>query len=176
MRVAGPRIDRINAAPAQAERGWVSVLKAFNPFGPLAEAYAKTLAYRIESKRLALEAERVREQARTINNAIDKTFQLKMEELQHRRIALERTFGLAEQQLKQLHIERMKVLEMVQAAHSRALDRDATMEERHLFKELAMEMTKQLSLFGEQANQDLETLVKALPVINMPTALLEHME
>jgi predicted ABC-class ATPase len=173
--VRAPRIDRIDPATSigGGEKAWVSVLKAFNPIGPIAEAYAKTLAYRIETKRLALEAERVRAQARNIKDAIDKTYELKMEELRHRRIALERTFDLAEQQLSQLHIERMEVLKMAQLATAKTLAPDVSLEERRLFKELATEITKQLPSFGERANQNLEVLVRALPPIEMPRALLE---
>ena len=154
----------------------LSVVKAFNPLGPLAEAYAKTLTYRIETKRLASEAKRIQDETRTTNRLIDKTYQLKMEDLRQRRLVLERTFDLAEQAMHQLHIERMKVLEMVQLAHSRALDSDASMEERHLFKDLATEMAKQLPTFGEKASQSLDSLVRALPPINMPAGLLESHE
>ena len=169
------RIDKIDAAPPSVgtERGWVSVVKAFNPLGPMAEAYARTLAYRLESKRLALEAKRVEEQAKTINNAIDKTYKLKMEELRHRRIALERTFDLAEQQLSQLHIERMQVLKMAQMASSKAMESGISLEERRMFKDMATELTQQLPNFGDQAGKNLQALVSALPAIEMPRALLE---
>lgn len=170
-----PRIDKIDAAPPpeNADPAWVSVLKAFNPLGAAAQAYARTLAYRIESKRLALEAERVQEQARAFNNIVDKTYELKMEQLRHRRIALERTFDLAEQQLDKLHLERMRFLEMVEVAHCAALDANAPMDARVLAKELVTVLTSQLPRFGEQANQNLTTLVQALPAIDMPKALLE---
>ena len=170
-----PTIDPVTSAPPQKETtsGWVSVAKAFNPFGPAVEAYAKTLAYRLESKRLALEAQRIEAQARTINNVIDKTYELKMEELRHRRIALERTFDLAEQGLEQLHIERMEVLKMAQLAQRKMMEDGLAHDEKMLFKEMAIELTRQLPVFGQTAHQNVQALVQALPAVDMPRALLE---
>lgn len=168
------KIDKVEPRKIiQREDSWHSVLKAFNPLGTAAKAYAETLAYRLEAKRLAVEAERIQAQAQTINNAINKTFQLKLEELQHRRIALERTFDIAEQQLHQLHIERMEVLKMANLAMKKTLEAGLSIEERTLFKELATEFTKQLPSFGDKANQNLSTLVTALPIIEMPRALTD---
>lgn len=168
------RIDKIDAAPPTKETPtWVSILKAFNPFGPAAEAYAKTLAYRIEVKRLELEAERVREQSKPINSEIDKTYKLKMEELQQRRLVLARTFDLAEKQLENLHVERMHVLKIAQAASAKAMEDGVPFEERQLFKELALAATQQLPSFGQNANQSLKVLVKALPPVEMPSRLLD---
>ena len=79
---------------------WTPVLKTFDPFGPIAEMYAKTLAYKIETKRLDIELVRIQSQANIAHNIIDKTFKLKMEELQHRRIALIGFSGTVNNELK----------------------------------------------------------------------------
>jgi hypothetical protein len=44
---AGVRIKEVVPTPIHTEKAWVGVIKAFNPFGPAAEAYAQTLKYRI---------------------------------------------------------------------------------------------------------------------------------
>lgn len=170
---SGVKIDKIDAPPpAIAEKGWVTVLKAFNPLGAAAEAYARTLAYRLEVKRLDSEMERVRIQAGVINNAVDKVYQLKMEELLQRRLELDRFYDTVQGQLKLLHIERMQVLEMAKEASRMALAAGVNIEERRLFKEMALECTAQLANFGGKANESLEVLVKSLPPISMPDRLL----
>ena len=61
---SGVTIDSIDAPnPVQTEANWVAVAKAFNPLGFVAEAYARTLAYRLETKRLDAEIQRVEAQA-----------------------------------------------------------------------------------------------------------------
>ena len=151
---------------------WLSIFKTFNPLGHLADAYAQTLAYKIETKRLNIELTRVQKQAEIANNVIDKTFRLKLEELEQRRVGLIGFYNTVNKQLERLHIERMKVLEMAELAAKKALDSGLTMEERRLFKEMATEMTAQLPSFGDRANESLKTLVNALPPVQIPAALL----
>ncbi len=119
-----------------------------------------------------MEAKRVREQAQVVNNVIDKTYKLKMEELEHRRIALERTFDLADMNLDRLYIERSDVLKMANTLQKELTKDGLSLEERTLFKELIVELIKQLPQFGESAQKNLESLVQALPPIEMPRALL----
>jgi len=102
--------------PTAPDAKWVPILKAFNPFGAIAECYAKTLAYKIEVKRLEEERQRIIEQAGIAHHVIDKTFRLKLEELSHRRIALVGFYQTVNAELERLHIERIKVLEMAQLA------------------------------------------------------------
>jgi hypothetical protein len=82
------------------------VAKAFNPLGFVAEAYARTLAYRLETKRLDAEMQRVKAQAGVIHDALDKTYKLKMEELSQRRLEIDRFYDTVQGELKLLHIER----------------------------------------------------------------------
>ena len=169
----GVTIDSIDAAPlVQSEKSWVSIAKAFNPLGAATEAYAKALAYRLETKRLNAELERVKIQASVIHDALDKTFQLKMEELGQRRVELERFYDTVQGQLQLLHIERMQVLKMAEKASEMALAIETSPSERALFKEMAIECVAQLAHFGGKANESLEVIVKSLPSISMPERLL----
>ena len=152
---------------------WVPILKAFNPFGPIADIYAKTLAYKIESKRLDIEIQRINQQAGIAHDIIDKTFKLKKEELLHRRIALVEFYQTVNAELERLHIERVKVLEMAQLAQQKAFENGLTIEERQMFKEMAIEMTRQLPNFGSRANESLQKLVQALPPVEISSRLLE---
>lgn len=169
----GLRIDDVKSMPPPPNApGWVNVLKAFNPLGPMAESWANTLAYRIESKRLAIEMERIREQAAIANNLIDKSFQLKMEELEHRRLFINGYFKTVREQLAHLHIERMKFLEMMETAQRQTMAPGIPMEERRLYKEILVELAQSQPRFAEQANQSLEALIKALPPVALPPGLL----
>ncbi len=152
---------------------WTPVLQTFNPFGPIAEMYAKTLAYKIETKRLDIELVRIQSQANIAHNIIDKTFKLKMEELQHRRIALIGFYGTVNNELKRLHIERTKVLEMAQLAQLKTFENGLSLEERQMYKEMSIEMTRELPNFGDKANQSLQQLVQALPPVEIAHSLLE---
>ena len=157
----------------EPEGRWVPILKAFNPFGAIAEAYAKTLAYKIETKRLEVEITRITAQANIAHNVIDKTFKLKMEELEHRRIALIGFYGTVNAELERLHIERTKVLEMAQMAQQKAFENNLSLDEKRMYKDMAIEMTRELPNFGDKSNQSLQQLVKALPPIEISSKLLE---
>ena len=152
---------------------WVTVIKAFNPLGPIADAYAKTLAYKIESKRLDVELTRINKQAEMGMDLIDKSFRLKMEELEQRRIALIGFYQTVNAELYRLHIERAKVLEMAQFAQQKAFQDGLLIEERQMFKEMAIEMTRELPHFGDKSNESLQKLVQALPPVIISPRLWE---
>ncbi len=156
-----------------SETKWLPILKAFNPFGAIAESYAKTLAYKIETKRLEVEYTRIKEQSNIANNVIDKSFKLKLEELEHRRIALVGFYVTVNAELERLHIERKEVLKMAQLAQQKAFENSLSIEERQMFKDMAIEMTKELPNFGDKSNQSLQQLVQALPPIEISSKLLE---
>jgi hypothetical protein len=152
---------------------WIPILKAFNPLGAIADGYAKTLAYKLETKRLDVELVRINKQADIATDVIDKTFKLKMEELAHRRIALIGFYQTVNNELERLHIERVKVLEMAQLAQQKAFENGLTIEERQMFKEMAIEITRELPHFGDKSNESLQKLVQALPPVMISPKLLE---
>jgi len=169
------KIDKVDPATSFHEstgNKWISILKAFNPLGPIADAYAQTLAYRIETKRLKIELTRVQEQAKLADKAIQATLEIELEKLAQRRLALEYFYKTVTTQLEHLHIERMKVLEMAELATKKALESGLDIEERRMYKEMATEMTSQIPNFGDRANESLKTLVQALPPIQIPAGLL----
>ena len=152
---------------------WIPILKAFNPFGMIGEAYAKTLAYKIETKRLEVELIRIEEQAKIAHDFMDKSFKLKVEELEQRRIALVSFYQTVNAELQRRHIEREKVLEMAQLAQQKSFVNGISIEERRMYNEMAIEMTKQVPLFGAQSNETLQKLVNALPPVEIPPKLLD---
>lgn len=157
---------------SNSDSPWVNVLKAFNPLGHIASAYANTLAYRLEVKRLESEKERIRAQAAIMHQAIDANLTLKMEQLRQQQVAMLEFYNSVNKQLDRLHIERLKVLEMIELSTHKTLEAGISLEERRLFKDLTTEMTKQLSEFGVNANGSLRTLVKSLPRVEIEAILL----
>ena len=153
---------------------WLTVLESFNPFGWIAKSYAKSLAYRIESRRLEAEVRlaEVEREAEVTNSKIEKIYRLRMEELLQRRVAHEKLYDTVQKEQENLHIERMTVLRIAEHASERALSDDITREERMLFKEMTMELMSQIPAFGERADQTMQRLVQALPPVNIPDRML----
>ena len=168
------RIEKVDSSQMvpMPESQWIPVLKAFNPIGAIAEAYARTLAYKIETKRLDIELTRVNRQAEIAHNIIDKTFKLKMEELQHRRIALVGFYQTVNAEFERLHIEREEVLKMAQLAQAKSFESGLPLEERQMYKEMTIEITRELPRFGEKSNESLNSLVEALPAVKISSRLL----
>ena len=169
------KIDRV--IPGNFDKSmdskWLPIIKAFNPFGAIAESYAKTLAYKIETKRLEVELTRIKEQANIAHNVIDKSYKLKMEELLQRRFSLVAFYETVNAELQRLHIERVKVLEMAQLAQQKAFESGLSLEERQLYKDMSVEMTRELPNFGDKSNESLQKLVQALPPVEISPKLLE---
>lgn len=161
-------IEKVDAPPPGPDQpAWAKVIATFNPLGPASEAYARTLAYRLESKRLANELERVRLQGKVITIALEKSFELKMEELEQRRIVVNRYFDTVQQHLAQFHIDRTRALQMAEMALTKTLEPGLPMEERRLYKELTVELNNSLPLFADRANTSLQALCAALPRVNI---------
>jgi len=176
---SGIKIEKVEMGDmpkSEKSNEWAGVLKYFNPLGHIAEAYAKTLTYRLECKRLDAEVSRIKEQAGIINKVIDNNFKLKVMELENRRAELLLTYSTINKELENLHIERKVVLDMAQMATKRALEDGIDIEERKMFQEMAMEMTKQLPLFGDRANVTLNNLIQTLPPMNIPKLITDGVD
>lgn len=151
---------------------WATVLEAFNPLGSIVDMYARTLAYKIETKRLDAELRRMEAQAAIAHDVLDKTFQLKMAELANRRMELMAFYQTVNTELDRLHIERAEILKMAQAVQEKILAKGISLEERQLFKDMTMELVRELPKFADQANRSLQQLVEALPPVQIPPRLL----
>lgn len=167
-------IDRIESAPnaPAPDKGLVTFLQKFNPLGVAAEAYARTLVYRLECKRIDAELVRVKTQAAIIHDAIDTSFKTTMESLTQRRIAINRFFDTVQGELGQHHIERMTILRMAETTTMHMLSPGLSIEDRRIYKELVIDLTAQIPAFGDKANQSLQTLLNALPKVQLPDQLL----
>lgn len=163
--VASQRVDPGTGA-------WQEAVRSFTPLGVAAEAFAKTLAYRIERKRLEVEELRIREQSAFLQEGLRAAFALQMEALDQRRRGLERFFDTVQEELERLHIERMTVLDMAKMATAKALAPETSMEQRHLFVQLASSLTATIPAFGTHASAHLRVVVDSLPPVQLPAGLL----
>jgi hypothetical protein len=167
------KVDAIESFHQSTGDKWLPVLKNLNPFGAIADAYVKTLTYKLETKRLDMELERIKAQAGIAHHAIDQTLSLKIAELAERRMALMSFYQTVNAELEHLHIERKMVLDMAKAAHEKALQPELPLQERQLYKDLCIAMTRELPNFGDKANESLQKLVQALPPVAISPKLLE---
>jgi len=151
---------------------WISVIKALNPLGPIADAFANALAYKLETKRLASELEQMESQAKIAHRVTRNTFRLKMEQLQHRRIALIGFYNTVNNELQRLHIERKTVLEMAQLAQKKSFEGHLSIDERKMLAEMSVQCIKELKNFGDKSNESLQKLVQVLPPIDVSKKLL----
>jgi len=153
-------------------KDWEKVDNIMSPFGIIAEMYTKTLAYNIETKRLDVEIIRIKEQSKIANNVINSTYKLKMEELKNRKLEIKNFHSIVQQELKNAHIERKQVLSMAKKCQEEAFKSSLTIEEKKNLMECSLQLTQQLSVFGNNANQSLEKLVQSLPEINKSHRLI----
>lgn len=167
------RVEQSKALENDTNGKWLPIIKNLNPMNAIAEAYAKTLAYRIEVKRLDAEITRVNRQAEIALTAIDKTYQIKMEELSHRRIAIEGFFKTVQDELHNKHLERLAILQMAQDAQKAAFDPKYSLEEKKMYSDMLMALTAQIPLLGQNASVELANLVQALPKVEIASKLLE---
>jgi len=163
-------LDHFHAVSKDKE--WVGGLNEFAVLGVAAVAYANTLAYKLECKRLDAELQRIEAQRKFAEHVVDKAFKLKMRELDDRKDHLTKFYATLNKQSEQLHIERITVLKMAERAAKKALDEKIDFESRLLYKDMAIEITKQIPLFGDKANESLKRLVDALPKVSIQNGLL----
>jgi hypothetical protein len=167
-------IDHVPATnhESNADKSWVGNLKEVEALGVVAVAYANTLAYKLECKRLDGELKRISEQKIIITDIIKKSFELKWEHLRQRKMELDRFYKTLNKQLGDLHIERMQVLKLAEIMTKATLRDGIDSERRGLYKEMAIEFTKQIPIFADKANESLKKLVDALPEVKIPQGLL----
>lgn len=168
------KVEQSNILNNEVNSKWLPIIKNLNPVNAISEAYARTLAYQIEVRRLDAEITRVNKQAEVILNGINKTYQVKIEELNQRRIAIEEFFTTVQSELKNKHLERIEILRMAQEAQRAAFNPTYSIEEKKLYLEMFSHLTTQIPLLGQNASAELENLIQALPKVEIVSKLLEN--
>jgi hypothetical protein len=165
-----PSVGKIEKV--ESMKGWEKVDEIMTPLGAIVGMYSKTLAYRIEVKRLDVEIVRIKEQAAIAHNVINSTYNLKMEELNNRRLEITSFHKTVRLELKNSHIERSQVLMMAMRAQNEAFKSNITIEDKKNLMAHSLALTQELATFGKNAIQSLEKLVQSLPEINSSHKLL----
>ena len=62
---------------------------------------------------------------------------------------------------------------MAQLVQQKSFEKGLPIEELQLYKDMAIEMTKELPHFGDKANESLQKLIDALPSVEISPKLLE---
>lgn len=167
------RIAPVVSAPLAAENSLGNMLSGINILSAISDAYARTLSYRLEYKRLEVESQRIEAQALVIHDQIDKAYRVKLVELAQRRHQLERFYDTVQGDLTQCYVERGMLLEMKQQAHSALLDSSISIEERAQYLEVCRILSADLSSCGARSALALEQIVRALPVVSNGNLFLE---
>lgn len=153
---------------------WTPIVKTVSSsLGPIAEIYATTLAYKIETKRLEVELTRIEREANDRHDEIDKKFKLEVGQLELRRMDLVGFYQNKIEESQRHHIGRETALEMAQLYQKKSFEGGLSIEERRLYSEKAIELIKQVRLFGDQASKTIQELVKPLPPVEIPPKLLD---
>ncbi len=170
---SGMRIAPVVSASMPAENPMSNIFSGINILSAISDAYARTLSYRLEYKRLEVEEQRIEAQAGLIHDQIDKAYRLKMAELVQRRYQLERFYDTVQGDLTQCYVERSTLLEMKQQAHRALLDSGISIEERDQYLEACRILSTDLLSCGARSTLALEQIVRALPVLSDGNLLLE---
>ena len=152
---------------------WTPILETVSSLGPIAEIYAKTLAYKIEAKRFEVELTRIEREANVRHDVIDKSFKLAIGRLELKRLELVDRYQTVNGELQRDHIEREKVLEMAQLYQQKSFESGLSIEEIRAYSEIAIELIKEVRLFGDKASKTIQELVKPLPPAEIPPKLLD---
>ena len=94
--------------PSVKPKNWNNVIESIKPLGQIAEMFARALTYKIEIKRLEIEEKKIIEQANLAHHAIERTYQLKLEELSQKRQALTNSYNLVYKELNNILNQMLK--------------------------------------------------------------------
>ncbi len=162
----------LSSAYLPISQGLGGLLANFNPLGSLSEAYSRTLAYRLETKRLDAELAQMRHQADLAHDRIDKTFREHMGKLLEKRAVIDCYVDTLQKELGERRIERLELLSMARDATAHMLSPGISLEERQLCREFVTVLTAQLSALGNQGNQNLKGLLDILSQAPAPNQAL----
>jgi len=151
---------------------WIPILNTFTPLGPIADAFAQILTYKIESEKLNVELSRINADSAIKDKVVEKTYALKIEELEQKRSALNGLISTAQGILKMHHVPREKALEAAEKALQMCFNTSLSLEERSFYKDLCTEATKLIPVYNENDNVTLQKLVEGIPKVEITKELL----
>jgi len=148
------------------------MLQSLNVVGTIGEMYANSIAYKVETKRLENEIVKIKEDTKVRHYAIDKAFELKIEELNVRREALYNAFNGISKELKSISVDKKKMWKIIEKVNTQVLDRSLPFEERQYLKEYSMMLIKDIHTFHETANGRLKKMIDLVAPVEIPNLML----
>ena len=140
------------------ENGWFDLVKSLNPLGTAKEAFSEFLYYRHQIKVLAVALE------------------IAVKILDDRKNAIEKSFSLVSQELRNQHIARAGIIEAIKNLTNDIMDSSKSIDERALSQTALSTMSEILRTMGEQSTANLTLIAqntqKALEAIPQTRSLL----
>ena len=159
--------------PSIKPKNWNNVIENIKPLGQIAEMFARALTYKIEIKRLEIEEKKIIEQANLAHHAIERTYQLKLEELSQKRQALTNSYNLVYKELNNIHIQKMEILKMLQSIQKELCDPAKSIEDKENLKEFAIELFKASKECNDRASNTLDKLINSMPEVSITSNLFK---
>ena len=158
------------------ENGWFDLVKSLNPLGTAKEAFSEFLYYRHQIKVLAVEQKRIEEEAGIRHHQIDAALEIAVKILDDRKNAIEKSFSLVSQELRNQHIARAGIIEAIKNLTNDIMDSSKSIDERALSQTALSTMSEILRTMGEQSTANLTLIAqntqKALEAIPQTRSLL----
>ena len=152
---------------------WERVINLLNLANEIGELYVRTMAYKIEIKRLEVQEKQIIEESKKAHRAIKYTYKLKIQELKQRRNEVSEYYKSLNKELDNLHIERMELIRTVQQLQQ-SMANMPSIEEKKMVQELALAIIQELSASNNRINYNLQALSHPLPKIDTSIKFLEE--
>lgn len=158
------------------DSGWKDLLKSLNPIGTAKDAFSEFLYYRHQIKVLGVEQKRIEKEAEIRHHQIDAALEIAVKILDDRRNAIEKSFSLVAQELNHQHIARAGIIEAIKNLTNDIMDSSKSVDERSLSQTALSTMSEILKTMGEQSTANLALIAqntqKALEAIPQTKSLL----
>lgn len=169
-KIQSPSLPRPDGA------GFLGLLKSLNPLGTAKEIMADILFYRHQIKVLDVEQKRITEEASIRHHQINATLEIAVKILDDRRNAIEKSFQLVAQELRNQQLAREGIIKSISNLTADIMDSAKSIEERQLSQTALSTMSEILKTMGEQSTANLSLIAqntqKALEAIPQTKSLL----
>lgn len=166
-------VEPMGRLPSSILRNWHPVFKSFDPLGTIEGMLVRTLAYKIESKRLNQEIERINHRASVAHHLIDASLKVQLQKLEQHRQEFDCYYQAHYAEMKDYHLDRKKFMKMAEQAQKSALHPELSVEERQQYLDMFKVLLEALRDTGNQAQISLQNLANAMIPMELSANLLE---
>lgn len=160
--------------------GVLGLLESLNPLGFISETIGQICYYRHQVKLLDVEQLRIDKEAELRHKQIDAALEASLKILEERRAAIADTLRIVSKELEQAHIERSRVLQIIENLTEKMVDPASGLEERQLYHSTIGYFAEVLTQMGDQSTAKLTLIAdntrKALEAMPHTRSLLTFTE